>query len=89
LFNFLKKKKKKLQFPSLPLLNLFPACVFLRKPYYYSLAFSSSSLLYIFIMTATTTNTEEIIIPNCQGCLKPIEEGAVVAFGDSLFHVKW
>lgn len=33
--------------------------------------------------------TEEIVIPNCQGCSKPIEEGAVVAFGESLFHVKW
>ncbi|PHZ17448.1 RhoGAP-domain-containing protein [Rhizopus microsporus ATCC 52813] len=32
--------------------------------------------------------TEEIVIPNCQGCSKPIEEGAVVAFGESLFHVK-
>jgi hypothetical protein len=33
--------------------------------------------------------SEEIIIPNCQGCSEAIEEGAVVAFGDSLFHVKW
>ncbi|KAF1798645.1 hypothetical protein FB192DRAFT_1392542 [Mucor lusitanicus] len=32
--------------------------------------------------------TDEIIAPNCQGCSKLIEEGAVVAFGDSLFHVK-
>ncbi|KAI8642407.1 hypothetical protein BD408DRAFT_416458 [Parasitella parasitica] len=30
----------------------------------------------------------EIIVPTCQGCCKLIEEGAVVAFGDSLFHVK-
>jgi hypothetical protein len=33
--------------------------------------------------------TDEPIIPNCQGCQNKIEEGAVVAFGDSLFHVKW
>ncbi|EPB86804.1 hypothetical protein HMPREF1544_06420 [Mucor circinelloides 1006PhL] len=32
--------------------------------------------------------TDEVILPNCQGCSKLIEEGAVVAFGDSLFHVK-
>ncbi|GAA5798598.1 hypothetical protein EDC94DRAFT_532610 [Helicostylum pulchrum] len=32
--------------------------------------------------------TEEITVPNCQGCSNSIEEGAVVAFGDSLFHVK-
>ncbi|KAI7898674.1 uncharacterized protein BX663DRAFT_555564 [Cokeromyces recurvatus] len=32
--------------------------------------------------------TEEIIVPKCQGCSYLIEEGAVVAFGDSLFHVK-
>ncbi|KAL9539093.1 hypothetical protein MBANPS3_010475 [Mucor bainieri] len=32
--------------------------------------------------------TDEIIAPNCQGCSNLIEEGAVVAFGDSLFHVK-
>ncbi|CEP09677.1 hypothetical protein [Parasitella parasitica] len=30
----------------------------------------------------------EIIVPTCQGCCELIEEGAVVAFGDSLFHVK-
>lgn len=34
-------------------------------------------------------STEEIIPPTCQGCSNSIEEGAVVAFGDSLFHVKW
>ncbi|KAG1383057.1 hypothetical protein G6F60_002255 [Rhizopus arrhizus] len=32
--------------------------------------------------------TEEVSIPNCQGCLDPIEEGSVVAFGESLFHTK-
>ncbi|EIE83882.1 hypothetical protein RO3G_08587 [Rhizopus delemar RA 99-880] len=31
---------------------------------------------------------EEIVVPNCKGCSNPIEEGAVVAFGDSLFHIK-
>ncbi|KAI8883425.1 RhoGAP-domain-containing protein [Backusella circina FSU 941] len=31
--------------------------------------------------------SEEIIAPNCQGCSKSIEEGAVVAFGEALFHV--
>ncbi|KAI8976218.1 hypothetical protein BDB01DRAFT_803775 [Pilobolus umbonatus] len=31
---------------------------------------------------------EEIVVePTCQGCAGCIEEGAVVAFGDSLFHV--
>lgn len=33
--------------------------------------------------------TEEVSIPNCQGCLNPNEEGSVVAFGESLFHTKW
>ncbi|KAG1147189.1 hypothetical protein G6F37_006041 [Rhizopus arrhizus] len=32
--------------------------------------------------------TEEVSIPNCQGCLNSIEEGSVVAFGESLFHTK-
>lgn len=32
---------------------------------------------------------DEAVAPTCQGCHKTIEEGAVVAFGDSLFHVKW
>lgn len=32
---------------------------------------------------------EEIVVPNCKGCSNPIDEGAVVAFGDSLFHIKW
>jgi hypothetical protein len=35
------------------------------------------------------TTDEPVVVPNCQGCQKAIEEGAVVAFGDSLFHVKW
>jgi hypothetical protein len=34
-------------------------------------------------------STEEIIAPSCQGCSKSIEEGAVVAFGEALFHVNW
>ncbi|KAI9255487.1 hypothetical protein BY458DRAFT_520154 [Sporodiniella umbellata] len=33
-------------------------------------------------------SSEEVIPPNCQGCEYPIEEGAVVAFGDALFHIK-
>ncbi|KAI9481688.1 MAG: hypothetical protein EXX96DRAFT_567658 [Benjaminiella poitrasii] len=32
--------------------------------------------------------TEEVVIPKCQGCSNLIDEGAVVAFGESLFHVK-
>jgi hypothetical protein len=27
--------------------------------------------------------------PSCTGCNQIIEEGSVIAFGDSLFHLKW
>lgn len=27
--------------------------------------------------------------PACTGCENIIEEGSVIAFGDSLFHLKW
>jgi len=27
--------------------------------------------------------------PACTGCQLIIEEGSVIAFGDSLFHLKW
>lgn len=33
--------------------------------------------------------TDESTISICQGCLKNIEQGEVVAFGQSLFHVAW
>jgi hypothetical protein len=38
-------------------------------------------------MTATSEDQEPEAI--CMGCNKVIEEGSVVAFGESLFHLEW
>lgn len=38
-------------------------------------------------MTATSEDQEPEAV--CMGCNKVIEEGSVVAFGDSLFHLEW
>lgn len=27
--------------------------------------------------------------PHCSGCLKPIEDGSVVQFGEGIWHFEW
>jgi hypothetical protein len=36
-----------------------------------------------------TGGGEECEDPHCQGCLKPIEDGSVVQFGDGIWHFEW